>query len=245
MSSTTETLGARTAPRSEALNYRWVDLWHWPLRLMHWIAALAIVVLFVTGFYIGRPYFMTGGEASSHFLMGRMRFFHFAAAGVLVATAIVRVYLLIVGNRFERWKALFPFRARDWRNAWGQIKAYLLIKPEEGPHFLGHNPLQQLGYTFMYAVAGVMVLTGFALYGQHDPGGFFYGAFGWVRSSLGGAQAVRFWHHVLAWIFVIFLPIHIYFGLRADVTEREGLVSSMISGGKFVRDDFTYADEEE
>ena len=36
-------------------NYRWVYLWGWPLRAMHWLAALAIVVLAVTGFYIGRP----------------------------------------------------------------------------------------------------------------------------------------------------------------------------------------------
>ena len=38
--------------------YRWVYLWQLPLRLTHWIAAISIVVLFLTGFYIGRPYFM-------------------------------------------------------------------------------------------------------------------------------------------------------------------------------------------
>ena len=40
---------------------------------MHWIAAACVVVLMVTGFYIGRPYFMTSGEASAHFLMGWVR----------------------------------------------------------------------------------------------------------------------------------------------------------------------------
>jgi Ni/Fe-hydrogenase 1 B-type cytochrome subunit len=61
-----------------------VQLWHWPIRAMHWLAAGSIVVLIATGFYIGRPYFMTAGEASDHFLMGRMRFVHFVAAAVLV-----------------------------------------------------------------------------------------------------------------------------------------------------------------
>lgn len=235
----------RTAPRavSTAPTYRWVHLWHWPLRLMHWLAALAIVVLFVTGLYIGRPYFMTGGEASSHFLMGRMRFFHLAAAGLLVATGIVRAYLLLSGNRYERLAALFPVRPRDWRNLWRQVKAYGLVDPESAPHYLGHNPLQQFSYTAVYAVAALMVLTGFALYGQANPQGFFHAAFGWVNPLLGGAQIVRFWHHALAWLFAIFFPVHLYFALRADVTEREGAVSSMIGGGKFVREDLDYEDE--
>ena len=71
--------------------YRWVYLWHWPIRAMHWAAAVSIVVLVATGFYIGRPYFAPApGAAIDHYMMGRMRFAHFAAAGVLVATGIVR-----------------------------------------------------------------------------------------------------------------------------------------------------------
>ncbi|MDX1578889.1 MAG: Ni/Fe-hydrogenase, b-type cytochrome subunit [Gemmatimonadota bacterium] len=239
---TPDAVGTRAA-RAEAHPYRWVDVWHWPLRLMHWLAAVAIVVLFVTGLYIGRPFFMSGGEASSHFIMGRMRFFHFAAAGLLVATGIVRIYLLFAGNRYERLKALFPIRAKDWRNTWRKLRNYALVRPESGPHFIGHNPLSQLSYTTLYVVTIVMVVTGFALYGQANPGGFFDTTFGWVRPLFGGAQIVRFWHHVLAWFFAIFFPIHFYFSLRSDVTEREGLVSSMISGGKYIRDDLDYEDD--
>jgi Ni/Fe-hydrogenase 1 B-type cytochrome subunit len=233
---------SRSASTSEH-TYRWVEVWHFPLRLMHWLAAIAVPVLLVTGIYIGRPFFMTGGEASSHFLMGRMRFIHFAAAGVLVATAIVRAYLLLVGNRYERLGALFPLRPRDWRNIGKKIWNYVTVKPEGGPHFIGHNPLAQLSYTALYVVSLVMVVSGFALYGQSNPGGAIHGLFSWVNPLLGGAQVVRFWHHVLAWIFAIFVPIHIYLSLRSDVTEPEGLVSSMFSGGKFVRDDFDYEDD--
>ncbi len=83
-------------------DYRWVYLWEWPLRAMHWTAAACVVLLVVTGLYIGKPYFMTGGEASAHFLMGWVRFLHFASAAVLVMTGIVRVYWLFMGNRYER-----------------------------------------------------------------------------------------------------------------------------------------------
>jgi len=220
-----------------------VYLWEWPIRAMHWAAALSIVVLVVTGFYIGAPYFVTGGEASAHYLMGWMRFLHFTAAGVFVATAIVRVYWLVAGNQFERWPALLPIRKHDWVNLFKQVKFYLMIQPEKAPHYLGHNPLQQLSYTGLYAVAAVQVVTGFAMYGQSRPGGLWYTLFGWVVPLLGGIQVVHFVHHVFTWIFLIFIPIHIYLALRADLLERTGTISSIISGGRFVRSDQKYVDE--
>lgn len=224
-------------------NYRWVYLWEWPVRAMHWAAAISIVVLVATGFYIGKPYFVTSGEASSHYLMGWMRFLHFAAAGVFVATAIVRVYWLFAGNQFERWRALFPVTRKDWINFFKQVKFYLMIRPEEAPQYLGHNPMQQLSYTAIYGIALVQVVTGFAMYGQSRPGGFFYRLFGWVVPLLNGIQVVHFVHHVFTWAFLIFVPIHIYLALRSDLLERTGTISSIVSGGRFVRTDVTYVDQ--
>jgi Ni/Fe-hydrogenase b-type cytochrome subunit len=210
---------------------------------MHWIAAVAVVVLIVTGFYVGKPYFMTSGEASDHFLMGWMRFLHFGAAAVLIATGIVRIYWLFAGNRFENWKALLPYHRRDWVNMWRVFIKYLLIYPERAPHYLGHNPLQQVSYTALYGLVLVQVATGFAMYGQSDPDGMFYALFHWIVPLLGGAQVVRFVHHVLTWVFVIFIPIHVYLTVRADALHHEGRISSMVSGGRFVRDDLDYVDE--
>jgi Ni/Fe-hydrogenase 1 B-type cytochrome subunit len=236
-----DALGRRVPPG--AGDYKWVYLWGWPIRAMHWAAVAAIVVLAVTGFYVGRPYFMTSGEAANHFLMGRMRFFHFAAAAVLVTTGIVRLYWMFAGNKFERLLALFPVRPRDWVNMFKQVKFYLMIQPDKAPHYLGHNPLQQLSYTGMYAVAAVMVLTGFTLYGQSNPAGFFYTLFGWLVPLLGGLQIVRVVHHVVSWAFLIFIPIHIYLALRADIMEHGGTISSIIRGGRFVPADETFVDE--
>jgi Ni/Fe-hydrogenase b-type cytochrome subunit len=233
----------RAAAARQKPGYRWVYLWHWPLRMMHWIAAAAILALAITGLYIGKPYFMTTGEASDHFLMGWMRFVHFAAAGVLVATGIIRVYWLFVGNRYERWTALFPVKPRDWVNTLLVLRKYLFIMPERTPHFLGHNPLQQFSYTGIYALVAFQVLSGFALYGQADPGGLFATAFGWVAPLVGGMQTLRFLHHVCTWAFLIFLPIHIHFSVRADLLHKEARVSSIISGGRFVRDDVPFEDE--
>jgi len=223
--------------------YRWVYLWHWPIRAMHWIAAISLFVLVVTGFYIGRPYFAPApAETIDLFVMGRMRFLHFAAAGVLVATGIVRFYWLFAGNRYERLPALFPLSRRDFRNLLRVARKYALMRWESGPHYLGHNPLQQLAYTGVYLVVLAQILTGFALYGLSNPDGFFYRVLGWESLFLGGVPVVRFIHHVLTWVILIFVPIHVYLALRADFTDRGGSISSIISGGRWVRGDTHYED---
>lgn len=226
-------------------NYRWVYLWGGPLRSMHWLAAVSIVVLVLSGFYVGRPYFMVPGEGTETNLMSWMRQAHFLAAGLLVATAIVRAYWLFAGNRYERIRALFP-GFRDLARIPKVIRHYLMLLPEEKtPHYLGHNPLQQLSYTSMYLLGLLMVVTGFAMYGQSDPGGLFYRAFAWVGTLFGGMQYVRFVHHVGTWAFIIFIPLHIYLSLRADSLERTGTISSIISGGRLVPDDQHYVDEDD
>ena len=223
--------------------YRWVYLWEWPVRAMHWVAALSVPLLVVTGLYIGKPYFMTSGEASAHYLMGWMRFLHFSAAAVLVMTGIVRTYWLFVGNRYERVAALFPVRPRDWANLLRMVKFYLMIRPEKAPRYLGHNPLQQLSYTAMYGLAILMVATGFALYGQSNPGGFIYSATNWIGALFGGLPVVRFVHHIGTWLFLTFIPIHVYLAIRADHLERTGVVSSIVSGGRFVPANQEFVDE--
>jgi Ni/Fe-hydrogenase b-type cytochrome subunit len=241
-------MSTATAPqehlsRGPSAEYKQVYLWHWPVRAMHWIAAACVVTLIVTGFFIGGPYFMTSGSASEHFLMGRVRFIHFTAAGVLVATAILRVYWLFVGNKFERWKALFPVSGKDWVNLWKVVRAYMFVKADKAPHYMGHNPIQQFAYTGVYALATIQVLTGFYLYSLSDPGGLFFTWFGWVGSLLGGAQVARFVHHVMTWFWLIFLPVHVYLTIRADVLHKESRVSSIISGERYVRADVEFVDD--
>jgi len=239
-----EVAEATHIPHPESLpEHRWVYLLRWPLRVTHWVSAITITVLIVTGFYIGAPYFTTWGEASSHYLMGWARFLHFAAAGLIVAAAILRVYWLFAGNKWARWSSLLPVQARDWRNLWRTVKYYLLVRQESMPHYLGHHPLQQLSYTLIYLIVIVQMVTGFTMYGLSNPGGFFHTATAWVAPLFGGIQTVRFTHHALTWLLITFIPLHVYLAFRADVMDREGEMSSIFSGGRFVRADVKFEDE--
>jgi Ni/Fe-hydrogenase b-type cytochrome subunit len=230
-------------PRPEEGNFRWIYLWGLPLRIGHWVAAICIVVLMVTGFYIGRPFFSLGDPATyTPFFMGWMRFIHFLAASLVVAVSIWRVYWLFFGNKFESWKALFPVKPKDWRNLFTMGMAYVKIQPEKAPHYLGHNPLQQFSYTGMYVVALVQVLTGFALYGLSNPGGFFFSLLGWMGTVPGSWQMVRFIHHVLLWAWAIFIPIHVYLAIRSTILEREGNIGAIFSGGRYIPENGHFED---
>jgi Ni/Fe-hydrogenase b-type cytochrome subunit len=119
--------------------------------------------------------------------------------------------------------------------------AYLTLRPEQDP-MVGHEPLQQVAYTFLYLMVVVMAVTGFTMYGQSNPGGIIFRVFAWVPPLLGGLQAVRLVHHVLTWAFIVFALLHIYFTIRSDYVERVGRVSSIITGGRYVSTDETYED---
>ncbi len=248
MTPATESRPRREIPWFEARvprvhgDFTWVYLWGAPLRVMHWVSVFSIITLVVTGLYIGQPYFMAGGEASSHFLMGRFRFAHFLAAAIIVMAAIVRVYWLFVGNVYERWPALFPVTPNNLRNVWQVLKSYFTMRLEKQPHFVGHNPLAQLAYTTIYFVTAAMIFTGFSMYGQAAPGGFFDTIFGWLPPLVGGLQRVRLIHHALLWVYPMFVLIHVYLAIRADSVEHAGGVSSILTGGRFVSSHDTFED---
>jgi len=234
---------AEATREPKAPEYRWVFLWRWPLRVTHWVSAACVVVLAATGFFIAKPFFMTVGEPSAHFLMGWARFLHFTAAALIVAAAILRVYWLFAGGKWASWQALLPVKPRDWANLVKMVKHYMLVQQERMPHYLGHHPLQQLSYTLIYALVVVQIVTGFGLYGISNPGGFIHSLFGWVGPFFGGFQVIRFIHHALTWLLVAFIPLHVYLAFRADIMDREGEMSSIFSGGRFVRADIQFEDE--
>jgi Ni/Fe-hydrogenase b-type cytochrome subunit len=201
-------------------------------------------VLVVTGLYIGNPFGVAGNPQIGP-LMSRVRYVHYLAAVFLATTAIVRTYWLIAGNRFERLPALFPVRPRDIKNLFKMMKFYgFMSRVEETPHYLGHNPLQQMNYTLVYVIAGLEVLTGFIMFGLAWPTGTIYSLTHWLVPIFGGIQNVRFLHHAITYFFLIFIPAHIYLSFRADTVEGGGTVSSIITGGRFFEPEHYYEDED-
>ncbi len=216
-----------------------VYIYEAPLRAWHWINALSITILLVTGYFIGSPPPTLTGEASDHFLMGYIRFAHFAAAYIFVVGFIFRLYWALVGNRYAHQLFTLPvWRKRFWSELWHEVRWYAFLERE--PHkYLGHNPLAHLFMVVIITVGGlVMIFTGFALYSeQAGLGSWQDQLFGWVIPAVGQSQDVRMWHHWGLWVILIFVMLHVYTAIREDIVSRQSLISTMVSGWRMFKDD--------
>ncbi len=120
----------------DATALRPVRVWDLPTRVFHWLLALAIVGLVITG--------KVGGNA----LVWHMRL------GLLVFTLLsFRVLWGLVGGRWSRFASFVRGPATVWRYLRGPHRA--------GDHFeVGHNPLGAGSVLAMLAVLCVQVATG-------------------------------------------------------------------------------------
>jgi Ni/Fe-hydrogenase 1 B-type cytochrome subunit len=211
-----------------------------PVRMWHWINAAAILVLIVTGYFIGSPLpSMQIGEATDQFVFGYIRFAHFAAGWVLAIGFLGRIYWAFFGNHHSRQLFYVPFWSKTfWAEVWFEIRWYLFLA-KEPKKYVGHNPLAQLAM-FFFITLGVsfMIVTGFALYAEGaQEGSLTHDLFGWVHSLTWNSQRLHTLHHLGMWWIVIFMIVHIYVAIREDIMSRQSIVSTMISGHRTFKDD--------
>lgn len=211
-----------------------------PVRLWHWVNALLIVVLIATGFLIGRPLPSMPGEASDAFLMGYIRFAHFAAGQALVVAYLGRVAWAFVGNKHSRQIFYIPFwNARWWKEVVWEAKWYLFLVPEP-KKYEGHNPLAHLAmFTLFNLTLVFLILTGCALYAEgQGQGSWWFAAFGWVIDLLGPNTVwVHTLHRAAMWVMLVFAIIHVYAAIREDIMSRQSMISTMLSGERMFKDD--------
>lgn len=228
-----------TSKGMTAVDQETVYVYEAPVRLWHWINAFAILVLGVTGYLIGSPLPSVPGEAVDNFLMGYIRFAHFAAGYVLVVGFLARIYWAFVGNSHARQIFLPPFTSRRWwREVWHETKWYAFMT-KEPKKYIGHNPLATLVMHVMIVWGMVfMIVTGLALYGEGTGmESWQYQLFSsWVIPLLGNSQDVHTLHHLGLWWIVCFVITHIYVAIREDIMSRQSLVSTMISGWRMFKD---------
>ncbi|MDJ0779464.1 MAG: Ni/Fe-hydrogenase, b-type cytochrome subunit [Gammaproteobacteria bacterium] len=210
-----------------------------PLRLWHWFNAFALLVLCVTGYFIGAPLPTLSGEASDHFLMGYIRFAHFAAGYIFVIGFVFRIYWAFVGNEHARQIFLPPITNPDfWDGVRHEIKWYAFIA-REPRKYTGHNPLAVITMHVMLVWGTVfMIVTGLALYGEGTGmDSWQYTWFSsWVIPLFGQSQDVHTFHRLGMWFILLFVITHVYVAIREDIMSRQSLISTMISGWRTFKD---------
>ena len=233
--------GDATAEDIESIRTRTsVFVYEWPVRLWHWVNALMIVILMVTGYFIGKPLpSMQMGEATHQFIFGYIRFAHFAAAMILTVGFFGRIYWAFVGNHHAKQLFYIPvWNKRWWKEVVFELKWYAFLE-REPKKYVGHNPLAQTAmFFFMTLGLTFMILTGWALYSEGTGAGSFADTVaGWVLTLFGNSMIVHSVHRLGMWFILVFMIIHIYAAIREDIMSRQSMVSTMISGTRTFKDD--------
>lgn len=221
---------------SHAVEYRRVYVWELPVRLYHWVNAVALVMLIITGYLIGAPQrIFYASEAYQLYWFGWVRFLHFLAAYVYVFNFAFRIYWGFVGNKYARWNNYFPLTRKQRAEIVDVVKTDVLQTKLHGAISTGHNSLAAFIYFLTFLAFCAQAITGFALYSSMSSS-WIPRLFTWIVPLMGGEMGVRYWHHTLMWFFVAFIAVHIYLSFYHDYIEGRGTISSIVGGWKFERE---------
>lgn len=212
-----------------------------PLRWMHWINAVCLLVLAGSGLQVLNAHpALYWGQASdfAHPLL--------AFAGGIPDWATIPGYRSLALGR--RWHFFFAWlwaingacylawslasrhlrddlamRRVDWRGIGRSVAEHLRFRHPVGEAALRYNPLQKLAYLgVVFVLAPLAILTGLSMSPQMD------GVLGGWLQLVGGRQSARTLHFAAMALFVLFFVVHVlmvvYAGplnhLRSIVTGR-------------------------
>jgi thiosulfate reductase cytochrome b subunit len=191
-----------------------------PVRIMHWINALAMIIMIGSGWKIYNdevlfgwlhfPDWITiGGEAQ-----GALQW-HFFAMWIMMLNGLAYLGYGIVSGRFRR--KLLPIAPRE---VWSNIRDALTFRLAHDD-ITRYNAVQKLLYVGIILVIIVQVLSGFAIWKPMT--------LSELAALFGSFQDARLVHFIGMAAIVGFLVIHVLLALIVPKT-----IGAMITGGPHV-----------
>ena len=209
-----------------------VYVWEIPVRIAHWLIAFSIVILSVTGFYMGRPLMTVAGPATESFVMGWMKVIHGYTAYVFITALVMRTVWMFTGNKYSHWDKFIPVHRVRQRGMWPVTAFYSFLR-DKPPAYVGHNPIAAGAYTLVYGLCFLEVATGLVMRGASSPTSWVsvFGSWAWL---FGGLQMTRWIHHIVMWLLLGFTVHHVYSAVLVAIIEKNGTLDSIFSGYKWV-----------
>lgn len=204
---TDHSLRASEADRAKTIQPGWV-------RIVHWINAIAMVMMIMSGWqiYNASPLF---SFTFSHSItlggwLGGALLWHFAAMWLLMINGLVYLTLGFVTGRFR--KKLLPLSASG---VIGDTKAALIGKLSHDD-LTKYNQVQKLLYTGIIVVGVLIVLSGLSIW---KPVQLQY-----LTALFGGYDVARYVHFACMAAIVGFLVIHVALALLVPKSLRAMII---------------------
>ncbi|MBN1350438.1 Ni/Fe-hydrogenase, b-type cytochrome subunit [candidate division KSB1 bacterium] len=210
-----------------------IYVWDGPLRIFHWVNAIAFFVLFITGLMIAAPGVTTGGEPWDQFSVATTRNVHFLAANIFTVCLLFRIAWFFMGNKYSRWQRLKFYKPAYWKEVLYVAKEYFTFRHvHEKPHYVDHNALAAATYVAIYVLSVFLIVSGYALRVGIDPDGVIGGLFAWFNPLVGGEGVTRLWHHAIAWLATAISVLHILWSISYTLIVDRSALLAMFNGYK-------------
>ncbi len=126
-----------------------IPVWSRALRIAHWVMAVAVVVLIVTGWRMESDPLPASTLLDDHFL----------AAAFLIPAFLLRLYLLFFGTGTDHISDCEPDMTR-LRGAAAVLKFYFSLGRSPLPNWYAHNPLWGPLYLLLFLFLLIQILSG-------------------------------------------------------------------------------------
>jgi Ni/Fe-hydrogenase b-type cytochrome subunit len=210
-------------------------------RLWHWVNALSLVVLFMSGLNISnahpRLYWGEWGFAPEdawlhvwrfpgwatipgYYSLAAARDWHVLFAWVFAVSLLLFMLAALLNGHFRRDIAT---RGREWKPAaiWADLRAHVRFEFEHPG--AKYNFLQRAAYgVVLFVLLPLMIVTGMAMSPGMDA------AWPILSETFGGRQSARSIHFIVAWLLFAFFVLHVVLVLLNRPGENLG---DMITGG--------------
>ncbi|MCS3505471.1 cytochrome b/b6 domain-containing protein [Achromobacter sp. AGC78] len=169
------------------------------LRIVHWLNALAVVIMVMSGWriYNAAPFFdftFPNGITLGGWLGGALQW-HFAAMWLLFANGLLYLALNLATGRL--WRKFFPLSPSGVA---ADLGAALRGKLSHGD-LRHYNQVQKLAYLFVIVDIVVLVLSGLVLWKSVQ--------FDLLRELMGGYEFARRIHFFAMALLVAFVAVHL------------------------------------
>jgi thiosulfate reductase cytochrome b subunit len=188
-----------------------------PVRIMHWINAVAMIVMITSGWGIYDDYVIISGLHFSKSLRlgdwaAESLLWHFAGMWFLAINgAFYLLYGVLTGRFRER---LFPIRIADLMKTIGETLRFKIAHDD----IWHYNAVQKLLYVVVIVAGVSQVVTGLAIW---KPVQFYF-----LVDLFGGFQGARLVHFLGMVVITGFLAVHVALSLLVPST-----LWAMITGG--------------
>lgn len=210
-------------------------------RLWHWVNALSMVILFMSGLNISNahprlywghwgfereeawlhlPHFPGWMTIPGHYSLSQARLWHLLWAWPFAFGLLCFMFAALLNRHFVRDLSVRLADLR-WSAVRDDIRRHLSLDfSHPGVKF---NLLQKLAYvSVIFLLLPIMIATGLAMSPSMDAN------WPWLVDVLGGRQSARSLHFLAAWSLFVFLCLHLVLVLLSGPVRQ---MRDMITGG--------------